>query len=132
MMTLRSFFSEPRIDSYSAMRFADLLQLVRNFVDRESRQAMQLQFEDGVGLLRRERLFGVQFRSAAGDVDVDLLAAEVGDQVLAGIAAVRAAADDRDDVVEVIERSQIAFEDVLAVLRLLQQVRVRRRTTSTR
>ena len=69
-----------------------------------------------------ERLFGIELGSAAGGVDVDLLAAEVEHQILAGIGAVGAAANDGDDVVEVIERGEVAFEDVLAVFRLLQQV----------
>ena len=132
MMTPRSFFSEPRMDWYSVMTFADFLQLVRDFVDGELGQAVQLQFEDGVGLLRGERLLGIELGRAAGGVDVDLLAAEVGDQVFAGVGAIRAAADDRDHVIEVIERGQVAFEDVLAVLRLGSRYAVRRRTTSTR
>ena len=83
---------------------------------------MQLQFEDGIGLPRGEGLFGIELGSAARGVDVDLLAAEVGDQIFAGVGAVRAGANDGDDVVEVIERREIAFEDVLAVFRFLQQV----------
>ena len=38
------------MDSYSAMLLAHFLQLVRDFVDRELGQAMQLQFEDRIGL----------------------------------------------------------------------------------
>ena len=101
---------------------ADLLQLVGDFVDGKLGQAMQLQFEDGVGLPGGEGLFGIELGSAAGGVDVDLLAAEIEHQVLAGIGAVGAAANDGDDVIEVIERGEIAFENVLAVFRLLQQV----------
>ena len=49
-MTLRSFFSEPRMDSNSAMLSRVTVQLFNDFVDRELGQAMQLQFEDRVGL----------------------------------------------------------------------------------
>ena len=115
MMTLRSFFSEPRIDSYSAMLLARHAQFLGDFVDGEPGQAMQLQFEDRVRLNAGERLFRIDLRSASGDVDVDLLAGEVGDQVFAGFGAVGAGADDGDHVVEVIERDQVAFENVLAV-----------------
>ena len=36
------------------------------------------EFQDGIGLLGGERFLGGQLRCAAGNVDVDLLAAEVG------------------------------------------------------
>src|SRR5579872_3510066 len=101
---------------------ANFLQLVRNFIDRKFGQAMQLQFEDGIGLPGSEGLFGIELGSAPGGVDIDFLAAKVLDQVFAGIGAVGAAANDGDDVVEMVEGSEIAFEDVLAVFRLLQQV----------
>ena len=94
---------------------AGKLQLFVDFVDREPGQTMQLQFENGVGLNSGERLFGIELGRAARDVDVDFLAAEVGDQVFAGVGAVGAGANDGDHVVEVIERGEIAFEDVLAV-----------------
>ena len=83
---------------------------------------MQLEFEDGISLLGGEGLFGIDPRSAAAGVDVDLLAAEISDQVLAGVGTVRAAANDGDDVVKVIQRLEVTFEDVLAVSRLVQQV----------
>src|SRR5215470_20374366 len=83
---------------------------------------MQLQFEDRVGLDRGERLLGIKLRRAPRRIDVDLLPAKVQNQVLAGIGAVGAATNDRDHVVEVIERREITFENVLTVLGLLQQV----------
>ena len=79
---------------------------------------MQLQFEDGIRLLRSEWLVRLKSGRTAGSVDVDLLAAEIGDQVLAGVSAVGAAANDGDDVVEMIKCFEITFENVLAVLRL--------------
>ena len=94
-----------------------------DFVDGEARQTVELQFENRLGLLRGEGLVGVDLRSAARDVDINLLAREVSDQVVARVGAVGAGADDGDHVVEVIERGQVAFEDVLAVLRFVQQVR---------
>ena len=69
-----------------------------------------------------ERLLRIALGRAPGGVDVDLLAAEVGDQVVARIGAVGAGADDRDDVIEMIERDQVAFENVLALRALSQQV----------
>src|SRR5580704_677048 len=98
-------------------------QLFVDFVDREPSQAMQLQFEDGIGLNSGERLFGIELGRAAGGVDVDLLAAEVGDQVFTRVGTVGAGANDGDHVVEVIERGEIAFENVLAVFRFVQQER---------
>jgi hypothetical protein len=83
---------------------------------------MQLQFEDGIGLTVGEGLFEIELRRTAGGVDVDLFAAEVEHQIFAGIGTVGAATNDGDDVVEMIERGEIAFENVLAVFRLLQQV----------
>src|ERR1700689_2444882 len=83
---------------------------------------MQLQLEDGVGLAGGERLFRIELGRAAGGVNVDFLAAEVEHQIFAGVGAVGAAANDGDDVVEMIEGGQVAFENVLAVFRLLQQV----------
>src|SRR5580704_4697177 len=58
---------------------ADFLQLVGNFVDGEFGEAMQLQFQNRVGLPRSKRFFRIDFGSAAGGVDVDFLAAEVDD-----------------------------------------------------
>src|SRR5208282_6564605 len=100
--------------------FAHLLQLVRNFVDRELGQPVQLQFEDGVGLLGGKRLLGGKLRSASGGVDVNLLAAEVSDQILASVGAVCTAANDHDDVIKVIKRGEVAFQNMLAIARLIQ------------
>ena len=83
---------------------------------------MQLQFENRVGLNSGERLFRIELGRAAGGVDVDLLAAEVRDQVFARVGTIGAGANDGDHVVEMIERGEVAFENVLAVFRLLQQV----------
>src|SRR5579864_1645391 len=101
---------------------AGFFQLVGDFIDGKLGQAMQLQFEDCVSLLRGEGLLGIEFGGTAGGVDVDFLATEVGDQILAGVGAVGAGANDGDHVVEVIEGGQVAFEDVLAVLRLGEKV----------
>ncbi len=71
----------------------------------------------------RERLFRIELRSAARGVDVDLLAGEVRDQVLASIGAIGAAADNRDHVIDMIERKPVAFQNVFAVFRFRQQER---------
>ena len=110
------------MDSVFGDVLARFLQLVADFVDGKLGQAMQLQFEDRVGLNGGERLLRIELGSAAGGVDVDLLAAKVGDQIFAGVGAVGAAANDGDDVIQVIERGEVAFQNVLAVFRLLQQV----------
>ncbi len=109
------------MDSYSAMCSRGDGQFFRDFVDRELGQAMQLQFENRVGLNSGEGLFRIELGSAAGGVDVDLLAGKVGDQVLAGFGAVGAGADDGDHVVQVIERGQVAFENVFAVFGFREQ-----------
>src|ERR1700691_724448 len=93
-----------------------------DFVDREPGQAVQLQLENGLGLDRGERPLGIQLGGAAGDVDVDFLASEIGDQGLAGVSAIGAGAHDGNDVVEMIERGDVAFENVLALFGLHQQV----------
>src|SRR5207237_118732 len=69
-----------------------------------------------------EGLLGIELGRAAGGVDLNLLATEVRDQILTGIGAVGAGANDGDHVIEVIERGQVAFENVLAILRLGKQV----------
>ena len=86
-MTPRSFFSDAEDRFVLGDVLADILQLFENFVDGELRQAIELQFEDGVGLASTvKRLLRIELGRATGGVDVDLLAAEVGDQVFAGIA----------------------------------------------
>ena len=59
-MTLRSFFSLARIDSYSAISLAHLLQLVQQFVDGKLRQPVELQFENGVDLAQRQAVLLVR------------------------------------------------------------------------
>src|SRR2546423_13972933 len=84
---------------------------------------MQLQFENRIGLFAGKWLFRIELGSAARRVDVNLLAAKVEDQVFARLGTVGAAANDDDYVVEMIERRQIAFENVLAVFGFSQQIR---------
>src|SRR6266849_780306 len=93
-ITPRSFFSEPRMDAYSAM-----LSRVR------------------------PSSFGIVLGCATGSVDVNFFAGKVGDQIFARFGAVGAGANDGDHVVQVIERSEVAFEDVLAVFGFGEQVR---------
>ncbi len=70
---------------------------------------MQLQFEDGIGLNRGKRFLGIELGSAPRGVDLNLLAPKIRDQILASVGAVRAAANNRNHVVEMIERGEIAF-----------------------
>src|SRR6185437_10190394 len=58
---------------------------------------------------------------AAGGIDVNLFAGKVSDQIFTGLATVRAAANDGDDVVNMVKRSLVAFKNVLAIFRFLQQ-----------
>ena len=83
---------------------------------------MQLQFENRVRLRGSERLLGIVLGRPAGGVDFDFLATEVCDQAVASLATVGAGANDDDDVVEMIERGQVAFENVLALFGLGQEV----------
>src|SRR5947209_9434243 len=98
------------------------IQFLGDFIDGELGQAVQLQFENRVRLRGSERLLGIVLGRPASGVDVDFLATEVGDQVVASLATVCARANDDDDVVEMIERGQVAFENVLALFGLGQQV----------
>src|SRR5262249_28525075 len=70
-----------------------------------------------------ERLLGIELRRSSASVDVDLLATEVCDQVLPGVGAIGAAANDCDHVIEVIQSREVALENVLAVLGFLQKIR---------
>ena len=102
---------------------AHAVQLAGDLVDGKPRQAVQLQFEDGVGLQGREGL--LELHLLGGDcfqVDVDGLAGEVGDQIVACFGAVLAAANDGNHRVEVIERGDVAFQNVLALAGPRQQV----------
>ncbi len=106
---------------------ANFLQLVDHFVDGKARQAVQLQLEDGVGLAGVEALLGLvaadrHTRLAAVDVDLDRASAEVRDQVFARLHAIAAAANDGNNVVEPVHGGDVAFQDVLTVLGLAQQV----------
>ena len=56
-----------------------------------------------------------------GAAEIDLLAGEVLEEVLAGFGAAAGLADDLDDVVEVVERDLVAEEDVLAVAGLAEE-----------
>src|ERR1700680_834431 len=83
---------------------------------------MQLQFKNRVSLNSGERLLGIKLGRTTSRIDVDLLAAEVGDQVFTRVSTVRAGANDGDHVIQMIERGEISFENVLAVFRFGQQI----------
>src|SRR6185312_10565070 len=97
-------------------------QFFADFIDGKPRKAVQLQFEDRFSLNGTERLFRIKLWRPAGGIDVNLLAGKVSNQILAGLATVRAAANDGDDVVNVVERDLVAFKNVLALFGLPQQV----------
>ncbi len=93
---------------------AHLLEFVEQFVDGELREAIELQFEDGVDLAQREALLFVR-QAFAVQVDDDLLALAPGIEILARLDARTRGADEADDGVEIVERDLEAFEDVLAL-----------------
>src|SRR5207244_10654002 len=55
--------------------------------------------------------------------DFNFLAAKVKNQVLSRVATISASTNDDNDVIKVIERNPIAFQNVLAFLRFHQQER---------
>src|SRR5262249_50725514 len=126
--------------------FADRLQFLENFVDRELRQAMQLEFEDGIDLDRSEadsaatrnnggfaleradfvfaavELHARDFLRLAVLSDGDVLLAEEREQVFARVGAAGRSTDDADHVVEIIERDLVADQNVFALTCLAQLV----------
>ncbi len=93
---------------------AYLVQFVEQFVDGELRQAIELQFEDGVDLAQREAAFFLVHEPLAIEVDDDLSSLAPGVEVFASFSARARCANDADDGVEIVERNLEAFEDVLA------------------
>src|SRR5207245_11703095 len=61
--------------------------------------------------------------SGSGGVDVNLFPCEVSDEIVTCFATVRAASDDDNHVIHVIQRDLVAFKNVLALFGLHQQVR---------
>src|SRR6185312_6615989 len=96
-------------------------QFLGDFINGKPRKAMQLQFEDRFSLNGAERLLWIELGRAAGGIDVNLFAGKIRDQIFAGLATVGTAANDGDYVVNVVERDLVAFKNVLAVFRFLQQ-----------
>src|SRR5258707_7462238 len=126
-----------------ADQFPNGLQFLQDFVDRELRQPVQLQFEDGVDLrvTEAERVStasGFDFRRSLCAVfpsvqfhaldflglpvfrDGDVLLAEVFEQVLLGVHTAGGTADDANHVVEMIQSDLIAEQNVLALFGSLQ------------
>ena len=122
---------------------ANRLQFLENFVDGELREAVQLQFEDGVDL----RVAEVEGTGASGGFDFggadetilaavelhafellglavlgdgDVLLAEILEQVFLGFGAAGGTTNDADDVVEVVESDLVADQNVFALFRFAQ------------
>ena len=138
-MTLFSFFSLARMDMQFGDALADLREFLEDFVHGKLRQAVQLQFEDGVNLDVAEAeacagaddgdavFLGVELDAldrgfAAADHHADGFVLEEFVQILAGIRAAGRSANNFDDVVNVIESDVVAEQDVLALLRFAQLV----------
>src|SRR6266446_3467708 len=123
---------------------ADGLQFLENFVDRELRQAVELQFEDGVDLDGREAEGGAaasrfafdganlvlpaveldtfEFPGLAIFGDGDVLLGEILEQVFLGVCAAGRTANDANNVVEMVERNLVADQNVFALAGLAQLV----------
>src|SRR5580658_2000156 len=118
---------------------ADLGEFLKDLIDGELREAVELQLEDGVDLDVTEAepfaracrgdgvLLGVELDAAnrgflAADQDANRLVFEEFVQVLPGIRAAGRSADDFDHVIDVVERDAVAEQDVLALAGLAQLV----------
>src|SRR5690242_3552941 len=119
---------------------ANLRQFFQDFVNRELRQPVQLQFENGVNLrvakaktatrgacsfgehviLLRIEFYALDRCFFAADQHFDRLIGEEFVQILASIGTARRSANDFDHIVDVIKRDAIAEQDVLAFARLAQ------------
>ena len=125
------------------MQVANGLQFLENFVDGKLREAVQLQFEDGVDLRvaeveRAGACRGFDFRGANEAIlaaielhafelfglavfrDGDVLLAEILEQVFLGFGAAGGTTDDADDVVQMIERDLVADQNVFALFGFAQ------------
>src|SRR4029077_2978675 len=123
---------------------ADGFQFLQNFIDGELREAMELQFKNGIDLDRSQprrgaasSLFAFQSAElifAAVQLDAleflglavfrygDVLLGEILEQVLFCFRAAGRPADDADDIVKMVERDLVADQDVLAFAGLAQLV----------
>src|SRR5216684_2211059 len=123
---------------------ADGFQFLENFVDRELREAMELQLEDGVDLdgsqarssatsgrfafqgaelvLAAVELHAFEFFGLAVFGDGDVLLGEIFEQVFLGFGAAGRSADDADDVVKMVERDLVADQNVFALAGFAQLV----------
>src|SRR6185312_3585645 len=101
--------------------FAYHAQFFRDFINGKPGKAMQLQFQDRLSLNGAERLFRIKLGRAAGGIDINLFSGKVSGQIFAGFATIGAAANNGNDVVNVVERDLVAFENVLALFCFSQQ-----------
>src|SRR6266849_6639237 len=123
---------------------ADGLQFLENLVDRELRQAVELQFKDGINLNRSESesgataggfaFDGAKLVLAAVELDAfefpglailgdgDFLLGEILEQVFLGVGAAAGTANNADDVIEMVERDLVADQNVFALAGFAQLV----------
>ncbi len=145
MITAFSFFSLARIDFSSAISVSNCGQFLEDFVHREPRQPVQLQFQDGVDLNEAQPCTGLARSSDCPDGIFDepiLLPIELHAferfcfpagvhnlhffvfkeivQILSSIRPAGGTTNDLDDVVHMIERDVIPEQDVLALFGLAQ------------
>jgi len=81
---------------------ANLAQFLKNFVDRELRQAIELQFKNGVDLLVGQAAFFTG-QAFAIEIDDDLGALAPDEEILARFGTRGRSADDADNGVEIVE-----------------------------
>src|SRR6266851_4484767 len=112
--------------------FADGLQFLENFIDRELREAVQLQFENRIDLqITQPRIGGQSVLFAIQNDSRDFLAGavlrnrdgcvrKILEQVFLGVHAAGLSTNNPDHVVEVIQGNLIAEQNVLALFRFFQ------------
>src|SRR6185503_18266145 len=97
------------------------LHLVENFVDGELSEPVELEFEDCINLPQRKAALFVG-KALAVEIDDDLSSLAPRIQVFASFCTRARGADDLNDGVEIVEGNLVAFENVLALASLAQQI----------
>ena len=106
--------SRARMSSRSLMRSSKLAVFGPDLVALQAGELVEAQFEDGIDLRFAEGVAAAGQARLAADQDAELLDLRPGElegeQLDLGLLAVRRTADDADELVEVGQRDQVAFE----------------------
>ena len=125
-----------RISSRSLIRSIKLGVFRPDLVDFQAGQLVEAQIQDRVGLLLAERIAPARQPRFAANQNAELLhlgAHEVeGEQLDLGFLAIGRVANDADELVQVGEGDQVAFQQFRPLFRLASSNFVRRITTSRR